>query len=342
MAFFGLDIGSYAIKVVKAEGGGAAKIREVGAIYNPVGQVLPSDPNHFQQLATAIKGVLRDRSLGGLACHLSVSGLQAYVSIVSMPVLTDAELASAIKWEAEQHIPVSLDEVNFEYDVVWRPQRGSSEKMMKVFLVGVPKTVVERYLELLRMVGIEAIGLEPEVVSLVRTFFGTSLKDKGVTTLICNLGALASSFVVVDEGKIEVAHSASVGSMSLTRALERGFSLEARQAEEYKRTYGLDADQLEGKVRAALVPVFEPQVAEIRKTMQFYASKTQGKQQVKRLLLSGGGANLPNLAVYLAEVLSVEVVVGDPFSKVDVTKVKNVPNDRASYGVAVGLATKEF
>jgi len=342
MAYFGLDIGSYSAKLVKAEGSGNVKVSQAVMVSNPAGQGLPNDPNQFQQLATAIKDMVHEGGMGGLACHLSVPGLQAYVSIVGMPVMSDAELASAIKWEAEQHIPVSLEEVNFEYDVVWRPPKGSSEQNMNVFLAGVPKTTVERYLELMRTVGVEVIGMEPEVVSLTRTFFGGKGKDADSTTLICNMGALSTTFLVIDQGRIEVAHSSSIGSLALTRALERAFGLEPSQAEEYKRTYGLNPSQLEGRVRGALIPVFEAQVAEIKKTMQFYSTKSGGKQTVKRLLLCGGGANLPDMAGYLAEILSIEVVTVDPFAKADTKKVKQLPAEHASFSVALGLAMKEF
>lgn len=342
MSFFGLDIGSYAIKFAKIEPGSTPRVSKLGAIYNPVGQILPSDPNQFAQLAGAIKNGAKEHGLAGMSCHVSVPGLQSYISIVSMPTLSDAELSSAIKWEAEQHIPVSLDEVNFEYDVIWRPPKGSTEDNMSVFMVGVPKTTVDRFLELLRMAQLEAVGLEPEVVSLSRAFFTGGSKEPPVTTLVCNFGALSTSFVVVEDSKMVVSHSANIGSLALTRALERAFTLDPSQAEEYKRTYGLDSSQLEGKVRVALQPVFGAMVDEIRKTMQYYASKSNGVRKVVRVLMVGGGANLPGIVSYLAETLSVEVVIGDPFSHMKPEKKIEFPPDKASYGVAVGLGLKEF
>ena len=343
MSYFGIDIGSYAIKFVKADGSGdSAKIKKFGIVYNPVGQILPSDQHQFDQLVVAIKNGIREFSLSGLNCHLALPGKQAYISIVSMPVLSDAELSSAIRWEAEQHIPVSLSEVNFEYDVIYRPPKDSSEDVMQVLMVGAPKVTVDRYLELLEKVGIESIGLEPEVISLMRAFFPEKVDKLPVTTLICNLGALATSFLVVDKGRISVAHSAPIGSLALTRALEKGLSLDPSNSEEYKRTYGLEPEQLEGKVRTVLLPVFDALIREIRKTIQFYVSKSPGTNMVSRVLMCGGGANLPGLTAYMVEVLSTEVIVANPFSRFEVDSKITLPEDVASYGVTVGLATKEF
>ncbi len=343
MAFFGLDIGSYAIKYVAAEGHGQhAKLRRVGSVYNPVGQILPEDKGQFEQLAAAIKNGIKEQGLVGQNCHLSLPGPQAYVSIINMPVLSDAELASAIKWEADQHIPVSMSEVNFEYDVIWRPEKGSTGDDMLVLLVGSLKKTVNRYLDLLEMVGIEAVGLEPEVLSLVRVYL-QGYKGEAGGTLICNLGALSTSFAIVDTlGRLSVAHSAPIGSLALTRALERGLNLAPSQAEEYKRTYGLDAQQLEGRVRNVLAPVFESLISEIRRTTQFFTSKDPAINRVTRVILAGGGANLPGITSHIAQNLTVEVVIGDPFREKGADEKIQLPSERASFSVASGLAIKEM
>lgn len=345
MAYFGLDIGSYAIKFVRAEGHDShAKIKTIGSIYNSVGQVLPSDPHQFDQLAALIKNGIREFGLSGLNCHMALPSQQAYMSIVQMPSLSDAELASAIKWEAEQHIPVTLSEVNFEFDVIQRPPRDSTDSTMSVFMVGVPKTVVDRYVDLLERSGVEPIGLEPDVISLMRAYqSGKETVDANSgATLVCNFGALSTSFVVMDDANLHVVHSANIGSLALTRALEKGLGLDPARSEEYKRTYGLEPGQLEGKVRTVLLPVFDALVKEIRKTIQYYVSKSPANNVVSRIVICGGGANLPAISGYLVEVVSLEVIVGNPFSNYHTDGKLKLPEDVSSYSVAVGLATKGF
>jgi len=345
MAHFGLDIGSYAIKFVKAEGHDShAKIKTVGSVYNSVGQILPSDQNQFQQLALLIKNGVKEFGLSGLNCHLSLPSNQAYMSIVQMPSLSDAELASAIKWEAEQHIPVALSEVNFEYDVISRPPRNSSDETMSVFMVGAPKTVVDRYIQLLETAGVEPTGLEPDVVSLARTF--QAQKDTKETasksTLVCHFGALNTTFLVTSESQLSVIHTANIGSLALTRTIEKGLGLDPARSEEYKRTYGLQENQLEGKVKTVLLPVFDALVKEIRKTIQFYISQSPSNNNISRIIISGGGSNLPEMSSHLVDILSLEVIVGNPFENFSVDNNLKLPEDLASYSIAVGLATKAF
>jgi type IV pilus assembly protein PilM len=343
MNFFGLDIGSYMIKFVKVDKHlGGVKVAKIGWIYNPVGQILPGDKQDFEKLAMAIKQALKEHGLSGMNCHLALGGPQAYISIISMPALSDAELASAVKWEAEQHIPVSLDEVNFEYDVLSRPNKDLGEDEMKILLVGAPKKIVDRYIELLDLVGIEPIGLEPEVVSLMRSYVQEGVQANSATTLICNVGAFSTSFVVIENGKMSVAHSAPLGGVSLTRALEKELSLSPQQSEEYKRTFGLETDKLEGKVRASLLPVFDAILREIKKTIQYYVSKSPAINKVSRVIMCGASSNLPGLAPYLAEVLSVEVLVGNPFIKLGKENDNMNITDPSTYSVALGLALKDF
>lgn len=348
MSYFALDIGSYAIKFVKADGHGShTKIKTIGSVYNSLGQILPSDPHQLEQLAVLIKNGVKEFGLGGQNVHLSLPASQAYMSIVAMPVLTDNELASAITWEAEQHIPVNLTELNFEYDVISRPEGNAAvDSQMSVFMVGAPKAVVNRYIELLELAGLEPIGLEPDIVSLVRSFIPKT-KDAAASlpqgaSLYCNFGALSTNFVVIKDGLLQATHVAPIGSLALTRSLEKTLGLDPSRSEEYKRTYGLAEDQLEGKVRVAMLPVVDSLIQEFRKTIQYYISKSPANEVVSRIVISGGGANLPGLAAYVANVLSTEVIIGDPFALVEKDPKTTLPEDVASYCVASGLATKEF
>lgn len=344
MSFFGLDIGSYSIKFVKADGHGAkAHIKTIGSVYNSVGQVLPSDGHAQEQLAVLIKNGMKDFGLTGMNCNLSLPSSQSYISIVNMPSLTNTELASAIQWEAEQDIPVNIDELNFEYDVIYRPEKTGGEHQMSVFMVGVPKTVVNKYLNLLEIAGVEPIGLEPDVLALMRPFVNeNTISEYPGASLICNFGAINSNFVVIDDGILKATYSASVGSLALTRALEKGLNLDPQRSEEYKRTYGLMPDQFEGKVRNTLQPVFETLIREIKKTMQYYMSQSSSHKQISRVIMVGGGSGLPDMVSYLVKQLSAEVIIGNPITAYQVDKKMEIPEDAHTYSIAAGLATKEF
>jgi len=109
-------------------------------------------------------------------------------------------------------------------------------------------------------------------------------------------------------------YSVNVGGLALTKSLMNELNLPVDQAEEYKKTYGLRTDLLEGKVAKILTLVVDEIVSQINKAMMFLQQQGFNKPP-EELVLVGGGALLPGLSAYLAAKLNLEVVVGDPFAK---------------------------
>jgi len=119
-------------------------------------------------------------------------------------------------------------------------------------------------------------------------------------------------------------------------------NLDPSQAEEYKKAYGVDPGRLEGKVQQAIGPVLEAVVKEMEKAVQFY--QTSKKKTVKRVILAGGTAGLPEVVGLLAKKLSLEIQVGDPFARLekDEEVLGKIPAGVAPlYATAIGLALKK-
>ena len=165
----GIDIGSYAIKVAVAQSKGAGiELTKLASDYNPIGMVLSNDKTTGQKLAETLKKLASEQKLSGQRVFLSLPESLAYTAVVSMPFLSDAELASSINWEAEQHIPVPLTDINLEYSVLYKPPKSNTGEKMRVLLVGARKEVVTQLVDLFSQVGMEVIGLVTGVISLSR------------------------------------------------------------------------------------------------------------------------------------------------------------------------------
>lgn len=101
-------------------------------------------------------------------------------------------------------------------------------------------------------------------------------------------------------------------------------------------------DQLEGKLFKTLKPVIDVIVAEAKRVI--LSHETQNKQRpVKRVVLTGGGAQLPGLVKYLTDFLGLEVQEADPWVSVavDPQMKTKLAAEAPFYSVAVGLALKE-
>ncbi len=335
--YFGLDIGASEIKVCKVfPMGEAFRVEKIGLIANSTASVEFQSDNK-QRLIDDIHKVMKEAGIKDRRVVVSVPESQVYSTVVQMPVMPDSELSSAIKWEAEQFVPVPIEEVELDYAVVKKPPKGVRNEKMLVYVVAAKKKMLDEIVDFLVEADLEPIALENETVALTRTF--SYIED---VSLILNLGALSTSISILDNGNLMFSHALEVGGVAMTRALAKSLSLELVQAEQYKRTYGLREDEFEGKVREAILLVLDKVVDETKKAMEFFAN-TYNKQ-IKRILLSGGGAYMPELSSYLTSKFpKIEVVVADPFVKAKNDPQKlHLPEVRAVYGVVVGLAKRQF
>lgn len=336
----GVDIGSYGVKAACVDHGrgGGMQLVNLKEEYNPVGQVLPSDPVLVKKLAAVVKKLFDEGKFPKSAVSMCLPESMAYTSVINMPYLSEAELASSIHWEAEQHIPVSLNEVNLEYEVLYKPPKAELGEKMRVLLVAARKDIVEKAVELFEMVGIDLLGMETVLLSVHRSLHQTLEQVPGAAVVV-HMGAVSTEILVVEHGTLSLTYTVPTGGLALTRALEKGLELPPSQAEEYKRAYGLNGSQLEGRVRQVLVPVMNIVAGEVRKAIQYYQS-VQDRQPIRVLFLSGGSAYLPDASSFLAEALSNEVVVAQPSQGIEVVSGLTLPQNLAAYTPAIGLAMK--
>ena len=312
MSALSLDIGTYTIKAIAGKPGKQGiEVERFAEIFNPLGISVPSDDALIQKFTDLIDSVISDHKLPRNDVRLSLPETVVSTNIIELPALSDAELASAIGWQAEQHIPIPPDQLSLQYQVLYRPTKDhQNEAKMRVLLVGAHKELVEKYTHVFTNLGIEPKLLETQMISVLRSL---DIGSQEPPTLVIQMGATSIQIAMVYEGELRFVTSQMTGGQALTQALQKKINLEAQQAEEYKRTYGLDEAQFEGKVRAALLPVIQIMVNEVRKAITFFSNKYPGVN-VQRILLSGGPTLLPGLVPYITQQIGIEVLVAAPFS----------------------------
>jgi type IV pilus assembly protein PilM len=329
-----LDLGTYTVKAIQGKPGKKVKIERTVESFNTTGLAIPNDDANAEKLAQLINNIFADHSLSKMDVRLSIPESFVSTKIISIPPLTDAELASAINWQAEQHIPIPLEELALEYQVLYRPSRQEKEGQMRVLMVGIRKSLVDRYLDVFLRAGIEPTVIETQTISILRAL-QVQLSDP--PTLIVHSGASTTDMSIAYKGELRFVYTFASAGQFLTRTAEQAIQLDAKQAEQYKRTYGLDGQQLEGKMRDILLPAVKVTVLEIQKAIQFFATQSN-VEPIKRVLLSGGTAQLPGLVQYITEQVGVEVSVVTPF----VAAEGELPKaNLAAFTVCMGLMMRE-
>lgn len=338
----GLDIGFSSIKAVAlVKDNKGYKLVSLGAVPTPQPGLVSDSDTDLEAVAVAIKKLFSATKVESRDVIVALPESKVFTRVVDdLPYLSDNELSSAIKYAAEEFIPMPLADVNLNWQVLLRTEEETKNTRTVVLVIASPKNIVAKYIKVLEMAGLRPKALETETIAVTRSLVGNN--PFSPSTLIVQLGATTTDFAAVSKGLIWLTRSISTGGMALTRSLAQHFNFELVQAEEYKKVYGLSEDQLEGKVYEALKPLMDIIVGESKRVMQSFDAKYP-QNPIKRVVLSGGGAKMPGLVIYFANNLGLEVQEADPWYSIirDKSLVPKLSPLASSYSVAVGLALRE-
>ncbi len=336
----GLDIGSRNIKLIElVKEPAGPRLLAAGSIPTPP-KALSSDlSGDTESIAVAIKKLVRDTGVKSRSATIALPESQVFTRVIEMPPLSTRELTSALQWEAEQYIPLPLDQVSMDSTVL-RDATETGTNKMDVLLVAAPKTLLDKYMTYLELADLTPSGVETEIIAVSRSLLASIKTVKSV--MVVSLGALTTDLAILRGGILAFTRSMSAGGDALTRAISQGLGLELTQAEEYKKTYGLEPDKLEGKIVAAAKPVMDTLVSEMKRAVTFYQQKFK-TESIDVMLLSGGSARIPGMVVYIAQNLgmNVEVQLANPWIGIVKDARFNVLDTEGTlFAVAIGLALR--
>lgn len=336
----GIDIGSKSIKIVELfRSGQSLVLRAAGAVtYQGNSPDKINDDKDLSNFGQTVKKLASDAKVSSKKVVLSIPETQVFTRLMKFPLLNNEEIESAVKWEAEEYIPIPLKDAILRHTILDRQETGTPPQVL-VQVVAVAKSVVDKYIGIVEEAGFEVTALETELMATSR-----ALGVEGKTSLIIDIGAQSTNIAIAKGTQLFLSRSIPTAGEAFTRAVSLSLGVTPQQAEQYKVTYGLSQNQLEGKVALALSPVVRLIADEIKKAVHYFQVDCR-QEAPTAILLSGGSAGLPGLSVELAKVMGSEVVVANPFTghglQLDPDSAKSLVNFAPLYTVAVGLAERE-
>jgi len=333
-AYFGLDIGSSSIKLLEVNGDKAVS---VGIVANPVNKSsLDLAPKELSILSETVRTLIKNSGTRKRSVVISIPESQVFTRVMQFPAMSTPELASAIKWELDQVVPYPPDKIEVSWAVMSKPKKRGVGGKMQVLVVATPKNVSESYVNFLATVGLEPLRVENEVLSLARGLIDH--KKRQGTTMVIDIGSSATKLVVGGLGQIYASHVVPIASLAITRMIAETFKLPLSQAEEYKRVYGIDPSQLEGKIFKAVSGLVNNLIQEINKLIASFKNTYKGRE-IDRAVLVGGGAYLRGILPLLVDKLGLSVILGDAFLNLKVPEKSKKLGP--IFGVVLGLAMEE-
>lgn len=334
-----LDIGSTFVKLVQLKGSNKNyQLKKFGMVSLPPEVIVEGAVMDAGRVVEAIRELLASQKVTTKEVVISVSGSSVIIKRVSVADMTDEELSESIKWEAEQYIPFSIDDVNVDFQKLGA---GAAEGQADVLLVAVKKDKINDYVNLVKEAGLEPVVMDVDAFALANMYELNYVLEEGTTALV-NIGASVMNINILKDGVSIFTRDITVGGNRYTEALQRDFGLTYEDAEKVKRgeeAEGGDREQIAG----VMASVTDDIVAETQRSFEFFRSTT-GSDKVTRVLVSGGCARIGNFTAVLSERLEIPVEVVDPFRKIKVDpkrfEATMLAESAPLCAVAVGLAIR--
>lgn len=338
----GLDIGTYSVKLLITQPG-------VGGLRHQLAeQPLPppeddADRGHAPDVAARAIGDalaqigLSPRALRGVT--LGIAGPDVIVKQISLPLLDDAEVGPALRFEARRHLPFDPQGMVLDFQILGR---YPTEKRLSVLLAAVSQERLLRLCAPLRLLGLEADIVDAVPLALVNALHASSERDREPLVLL-DIGHAASHLTMWQKGEPFFARRIDFGGHSLTRAIAQGTGTPIEEAEEWKLAAGadrpglrMDWDSME--MRAVLDALRRELAEELRRSFAFY--RTLGRlPDPLRLRVSGGSARLPGLPARLGELLDIPVSLFDPLELVG-AEARGARVNGPQFATAYGLSLR--
>lgn len=336
--FFGLDIGSTAVRLVELRGSGASKALLKYA-YVPLDSTIAlSDSRADQQkLAQTISQLVSQAHVTTKNVAVGIPSNRVFTTVADIDRLPENELAKAIPLQADTLIPTPLAESKIDWALLGDSPADKTKQ--EILLTSVPNKFVEDRLDVLESIGLNVIAFEPDNLAMARAL---ALPDAGAQLLL-DVGHRATDLVIVLNGAPHLTRSIPTGVEAIIRAASQGLNIDQKQAEQFVFKFGLSREKLEGQVFQAIAGTVDLLTTEVEKSIKFFQTRYTGIK-VERIIVTGGASIIPEFPLYIANKFGVNVEIGNAWR--GVTYGQDRQNELLSisnqFSVAVGLAERSM
>ncbi|MEO7274121.1 MAG: type IV pilus assembly protein PilM [Vicinamibacterales bacterium] len=336
----GLDLGSSAVKAIELKAVGKGyKVVAFGSEPIPPDSIVDGTIVDGPAVVAALRRLFDGGHIKTKEVAASLSGNAVIVKKISLPVMTEGELAESIYWEAEQYIPFDIQDVNLDYQILDTPDPAG--KTMDVLLVAAKNEKITDYTGVISQAGRTAVVVDVDAFALQNAYEVNYGADAAAVVVLLNAGASATNINILSGEQSVFTRDISIGGNAYTEALQRELNLPFEQADRLKRGYDVP-DATYEDARPVLRAVTENVMLEIQKTFDFFKA-TAASDRIHRIVISGGASRAEGFAEMLAERFEAPVEMFDPFKTIafDAAKFHVDAADVApTAAVAVGLALR--
>ncbi len=340
MPSFGLDISDESMKFVSLDlTSKGVRLKKYGERDIPPGIIESgkiTDPERLEDLLSALR-----REEGIKSVRVSLPEEQVYLFKMRLDKAELKSVREGIELSLEEHIPIPAPDSIFDYEIL-----EQDAKKLELQVAAIPKNVIENYLSTFKSAGLSVASFELEAQATARAVIRDRDKE---AYMIVDFGEKRTGIFIVSLGAVSFTSTLDVGGKMLTNMVEKSFKVSFPEAEEMKKTYGLQRNVANKEIFPVLLNSVSILRDEIEKHFLYWHTHTdeQGRKNppIKSIILCGGDSNLIGLQDYLSVSLKNKVELANVWVNILDTE-REVPEiverDALSFASAIGLALGNF
>jgi len=333
----GLDIGRDMLRAVELENptGQHPVITKYAEVRLPDGAVRSGEVREVQTVASGIK---RLWAAGGFKTKRVVLGMgnqRVLARDLTVPRMSTEQIRESLPFQVQDLLPVPVADALLDFYAISEGE-GENGPVIHGLLIAALKEAVMPNVTAVRLAGLETVEVDLIAFALTRLFTDRSVPE---TIAVIDIGATTTNVVVATNGVPGFVRIIPAGGDDITTALHDRLELPVEQAEQAKRAIGVSfaiTDPAQRPAADVIIAVAGELLNSLRNTLSYF-STTHPSQPIARVVLTGGGAQLPGLSAALSEMTRMPVALGAPLGTV--TAARGVlPDDAPPSGPTVALA----
>lgn len=314
----GIDIGTHTVKLVQLKKSGKRyQLLNFGMMPLMPESIVDGTIANPSAVVEAIRNLVRMEKIKTKDVATAISGQAVIVKKIRVPEMSDKELAENIQWEAEQHIPFEISDVNIDFQRI-PPSDASNagvDGQVDVLLVAARKSKVGDYQDLLIEAGLHPIVIDTDIFALENEFEMNNEGDNHLVVALVDIGASTTNINILKGNVTLFQRDIAIGGNLYTSTIRKELSVTYEQAENLKKGIGFDAKVGKDDVLSLMATVSEDICEEIQRSLEFFRSTTPDTA-IERMVLSGGCSLIKGLDQFLGSRLELPVELANPFQNV--------------------------
>lgn len=307
----GLDVGSGLIKLVVIDHAkGEPELVKVAITPVLADAIVEGEVMDPGIVADAIRGLFVTGGVKQKNVVTAVGGRDVIVKKIQMDRMKESDAREVIRWEAEQHVPFDMENVQLDFQILDPDAEGLQ---MNVLLVAAKRELVENKQALLT-----DAGLQPEIVDVdafaLHNAFEANYPDEltGMIGLL-NIGHEVTNINILEDGVPILTRDLALGTRRFREDLQRERGMSAEEADKLLQAFERS-------------PVLDPYVESrgeemsvgIERAAAFLQTASRSGVAMAKMYMSGGGSRIPGIGEVLADRLRIPVEKANPIKNIKV------------------------